>query len=238
MALAAAVVAAATGGLAAQTAAEAEVRQIVTFSFLPGKSAEALAVFREEALPLYKDNEAMLSFRGFREVESPVPLDLIVVSGFAGMAGMDDSNARLRELAQEAGTSIGTIYSRIGASSSRHTDEFVEMLPAMGTGDPSSTRLTALLRYRIVPGREAAFEAALATVVVPWEAEAGVPSETGRFLLSDGWHYLRFLGFDSLGAYQAYWSGITAETDHARVAELTVERRDVIVAAVPELSVR
>ncbi len=41
----------------------------------------------------------MLRFRGFREAERPEPLDLIVVSTFRGMAGMDVSNRTLRERA-------------------------------------------------------------------------------------------------------------------------------------------
>lgn len=226
------------GGLAAQEPVESEVRQIVTFTFLPGKSAEALAVFRDQAIPLYEDNAPMLSFRGFREVESPIPLDLIVVSAFAGMAGMDDSNAMLRGLAAEAGSSMGAIYGGIGALSSGHTDQFVEMLPALGTGDPSSRRLTAFVWYRIVPGQAYAFESALETGVVPWEKAAGIRSATGRFLVSDGWDYLRFLAFDSLADYQNYWSQVGAEGGHARIDGVTAERREVIVAPVPQLAVR
>ena len=226
------------GGLAAQVPVESEVRQIVTFSFLSGTSAEALAVFRDQAIPLYQQDEAMLSFRGFREVESPIPLDLIVVSAFAGTAGMDDSNARLRMLAEEAGSSMGAIYGGIGALSSGHMDQFVEMLPPLGTGDPSSRRLTAFVWYRVLPGQAGAFERALETTTVPWERATGIPSATGRFLVSDGWHYLRFLAFDSLGDYQSYWSEAGAEAGLARIDGLTAERREVIVASVPELSVR
>jgi len=88
------------GDLAAQVPDESEVRQIVTFSFLPGKSAEALAVFRDRAIPFYRRDLAMRSFRGFREIESPIPLDLIIVRAFAGMTGMDASNAALPALAE------------------------------------------------------------------------------------------------------------------------------------------
>lgn len=227
-----------SGGLAAQVPIESEVRQIVTFSFLPGKSGEALAVFRDRAIPLYERDEAMRSFRGFREVESPIQLDLIVVSAFAGMAGMDESNAGLRALAEEAGTSIGAIYGGIGALSSGHTDQFVEMLPALGTGDASSRRLTAFVWYRVLSGQNAAFEQALERTVVPHEELEGIASATGRFLVSDGWSYLRFLAFDSLGDYHAYWSNLRAVGANASLAALTTERREVIVAGVPELSVR
>lgn len=226
------------GTLAAQAPGESEVRQIVTFTFLPGKSAEALAVFRDQAIPLYENNEPMLSFRGFREVESPISLDLIVVSSFRGMAGMDDSNATLSTLAQEAGTSMGAIYGGIGGLSSGHTDQFVEMLPALGTGDASSRRLTAFIWYRIVPGQTGAFESALEATIVPWEEATGIRSATGRFLVSDGWDYLRFLAFESLADYQAYWARVGAEAGHTQIDGLTAERREAIVARVPGLSVR
>lgn len=225
-------------GFASQAPTDSEVRQIVTFTFLPGRSSDAQAVFRDHAIPLYEADEAMLSFRGFREVESPIPLDLIVVSAFTGMSGMDTSNAALGRLAAESGTSIGAIYGRIGALSSGHTDEFVEMLPGLGNGDPSARRLTVLVWYRIVPGQATAFESALRTAIAPWEETQDVPSSTGRFLVSDGWHYLRFLGFDSLAAYQDYWSRLAAEPEHARMAGLTAARREVIVASVAELAVR
>jgi len=229
---------AAFGGLTAQIPAEAEVRQLVTFTFLPGKSTEALTVFRDRAKPFYELDLAMRSFRGFREIESPVPLDLIIVRAFAGMAGMDESNAALPALAEEVGTSMGAFYGAIGALTSGHTDQFIEMLPALGYGDPSSYRLTAFVWYRVVPGQSRDFERALEETVVPWERAAGIPSATGRFLLSDGWQYLRFLAFDSLGEYHDYWSRVGAETDHARLERLTAERREAIVASLPELSIR
>lgn len=224
--------------LPAQAPVASEVRQIVTFSFLPGKSSEALAGYRDQAIPLYEKDTAMPSFRGFREVESPIPLDLIVVSAFDGMAGMDASNSSLRALAQQAGTSIGAIYGRLGALSSGHTDQFVAMLPALGTGDATSLRLTAFVWYRIIPGQSKAFEAALETAVVPWERAAGISSSTGRFLVSDGWHYLRFLAFDSLAEYQHYWSKVGTEGGHSRIDALTAQRREAIVAPVPALAVR
>ena len=224
--------------LSAQAPAAGEVRQIVTFSFLPGKATEALAYYRDRVVPLYARDPALRSFRGFREVESPVPLDLIVVSAFRGMAGMDTSSATLRALAREAGTGIGALYGDIAALSTGHTDQFVEMLPALGTGDPASRRLTAFVWYRLTPGQAGAFEQTLAQAVVPWEAAQNVPSATGRFLLSDGWHYLRLLAFDTLGDYHAYWKGAGGAAGHDRLEGLTAARRTVLVASVPALSVR
>jgi len=113
-----------------------------------------------------------------------------------------------------------------------------EMLPALGSGDPSSCSRTAFVWYRVLPGQHDAFEEALATTVVPWEEASGIPSATGRFLVSDGWHYLRFLGFGSLGDYQAYWSGVDNLSGQVSLTGLTAARRQVIVTSVPELAVR
>lgn len=215
-----------------------EVRQLVTFQFQPGKTGEALAIFREQAVPLYEANEPMLSFRGFREVESPEPLDLIVVSAFQGMAGMDESNAALFAEAKRTGTSIGAIYGGIAALTVGHHDQFVEMLAKLDNEDPTSSRLVALVSYQLLPGEGRAFEQMLKMNLVPWEKEAGVPSSTGRFLISDGWHYLRFIGFESLGDYHDYWTRLRAEPRLAAIEQITVRRKEIIVAPMASLLVR
>ena len=226
-----------TPPLVAQSPFAGEVRQLVTFRFLPGRSAEALRIYEDEAIPLYRAGREMRSFRGLREVESPVPLDLVVVSSFDGMAGMDRSNEELRSLAGEAGTSIGAIYGAIGSLSATHHDEFVEMLPELGDGDPTSRRLVALVRYRTVPGARGRFERAL-TDLVEWEIDRGIAGATGRFLLSDGWTHLRLVGFESLATYQSYWNDIRADGDFDRLDEMIAERREVVLAPVPALAVR
>jgi len=144
---------------------------------------------------------------------------------------MDRSNLTLRE------DGIGTFYDEVGGLIARHTDEFIEMIPGLGSGDPSTRDRAFFVWYRIVPGQAEAFERALAATVVPWERASGVPSATGRFLVSDGWHYLRILGCNSLGAYQDYWSEIGRLPGYARIARATAKRREVIVAPVPELAV-
>jgi hypothetical protein len=214
------------------------VRQLVTFRFLPGGFDDAMAVYLEQALPLYRRDSAMRSFRGLREVESPIPLDLVVVSSFANMGAMDESNAALRRLATEAGSSIGAIYGAISEVSEHHDDQFVEMRRELSTGDPAAHRLVALVWYRTLPGEQDNFERHLADDVVAWERRNGIASETGRFLVSDGWTHLRFLGFDSLGDYQEYWNGLDDVGGHGYIESLTAVRREVILAPVPELSVR
>ncbi len=222
----------------AQETTPPEVRQLVTFKFQPGKTGEAIAVYREQAIPLYQQNPSMLSFRGFGEVESPEALDLIVVSTFQGMAGMDASNAELRAAATRAGTSIGAVYGAIGSLSTSHHDQFVEMLEPLTNGDPSTARLVALVSYQLLPGAGAVFEEALRSTIVEWEKEGGIPSATGRFLISDGWHYLRFIGFESLGAYHDYWSRLNSEANYGAIDRLTVRRKEIVVAPIPELAVR
>lgn len=222
----------------AQVPFEGEVRQLVTFSFLPGRSAEALRIYTEQVVPLYHENERMRSFRALREVESPVPLDLVVISGFDGMAGMDESNEELRRLAARAGTSIGALYGAIAGESQSHHDQFIEMLPELGWGDPTSERLVALVWYRLVPAPSSGFPRLLEQNVTDWEQQRGTPASTGRFLVSDGWNYLRIIGFDSLDAYQDYWSELRDSAAGRGLAAMTAERREVILAPIGNLAVR
>ena len=221
----------------AQEPVEGEVRQLVTFRFLPGRASEAHALFRDRAVPLYRENADMLSFRGFSEVESPVPLDLVVVSAFRGMEGLDASNEALTGLAADAGDDIRSIYGAIAALSATHHDQFIEILPDLATGDPADAPLVAFVSYRMLAGERERFLRAVRDEIVPWERERGVPSQTARFLVSDGWHYLRMVGFDSLGAYQRYWTEIVP-AGHDYIDGITTRRREIILAPVPEMSVR
>ena len=114
-----------------------DVRQIVTFQFVPGMTDSATAVYRRELLPAYRADTAMRRFRAYAEAESPEPLDLIVISHFDGMAGMDASNATLRTL-KPGGRSVFQWYGVLSGITQRHHDQFVEMLPALCTQRPPS----------------------------------------------------------------------------------------------------
>jgi hypothetical protein len=225
------------GPLGAQVATGGEVRQLVTFRLPPGRLADVLTIFAEDAIPLYERDDSMLSLRAFREVESPEPLDLVVVRAFRGMSGMDGSNDTLRRLATERGSSIGAIYGAIGALSVSHHDQFVEMLPVLGNGDPAGEPLVAVVWYRTLAGEQQQFERSLEEVAA-WERRGGIPASTGRFLVSNGWTHLRFLGFESLGAYERYWQQVRDLGAHAYVEGVTAVRREAILAPVPELSIR
>ena len=116
--------------LAAPAQIVPEVRQLVTFKFLPGRSQDAVTIFKEEALPVYRAHATMLRFRAYREAESPEPLDLIVVSTYQGMEGMD----RFHDAVRKSGASLGGLYGRIGALTQEHRDEFVEMDASLAWG--------------------------------------------------------------------------------------------------------
>ena len=217
----------------------AEIRQLVSFRFAPGKTAEAIASFRDQALPLYEENPAMLRFRGFREVESPIPVDLILVSTFHGMAGMDESNDRLRTLADAAGTSIGAIYGHIGALSIGHYDEFVRMLGPRAEAATGS-RLVLLEYVELVSESVDTVERLVIDELTPWEREAHIleSSESGRVLIGSGWHYVRFLGIDRLAAIEDHLSAVRSQSFYRRLAPSIRRVQRVVLATVPELSVR
>lgn len=217
-----------------------EVRQIVSFRFLPGKSADAIQIFRDEAHPLYVSNGSMLRFRAFREVESPEPLDLVVVSSFGGLQGMDRSNRALAEEAERRGMRVGDIYGRISASSYGHRDELVEMDSRLSWGDVDTAELVVLIRLRLAPGRRSAFETLLRERLVPWEKEHRLTtgSESGRFLLSDGFDSFRILGIENLAGWQRYVEAVRGAPFAPDIESWIAESRQVILAPVRELFVR
>ena len=73
-------------------------RQLVTFRFLPGQSPAALRD-RHHLVPIYREVEAMRFVRVFGEVESPEPLDLMVVTHYADLAATGCSRCRGRKFA-------------------------------------------------------------------------------------------------------------------------------------------
>jgi hypothetical protein len=218
-----------------------EVRQLVTFKFSPGKSREAVALFRDEALPLYQATAPMLRFRGFREAESPEPLDLIVVSTFHGMAGMDASNRTLRERAEKANTSMGELYARIGALTEHHRDEFIEIAPELSWGSTDTAPLVVLVSIRIAPGKSASYQTLVREHLVPWEKKLGsefTGSDGGQFLLSSGWDYVRLIGISTLGDWHRYVRDRRAQAFWSELDGLVTQSKEIILAPLPELAVR
>jgi hypothetical protein len=218
---------------------EGEVRQIVTFDLEEGAMAEAVRLFRERALPLYAANEPMLRFRAYREVESPVSLDLVVVSSFRGMAGMEASNRALAAEAKKQGTTLASLYGEIGALSSGHWDQFVSMDPSLAWGNLDGAELVVLVSVRLLPGSMEGYRALLRDELVPWEEKSAIlgGSESGSYLLSDGYTFFRILGLSRLGDWQLYLSSLSKQPFSRELDRLTVAARQIVLAPVRELSV-
>ena len=229
--------------VAAQTPVESrEVRQLVTFRFLPGQTRAALDVYRTGILPIYRGVESMRTVRLLGEVESPEPLDLMVVTHYADMAGMDRANQAMRALPPD-GPTIGQLYQQVADLSLGHHDQFVEVIsPPVSAGTPDGL-LEVLEFVRVSAGAHGAFERQMLQIVHPWEEDQPLRSvvprtETARFLVADGWDYLRTYAVRDLASWQAY---STARARHPAVYaanRLIEQRKTMILRELPELRVR
>ncbi len=226
--------------LDAQVAASApEVRQIVTFLFQSGRSGDAAAVYERQLRPIYTDVPALRTFRAYREAESPEPLDLVVVSSYNGMAGMDSANAALRK-PSATGQSAFALYGTLGTMTQTHHDQFIEMRPAMSDSANSSATLTVFEYIRVSPGMHAEFERRLRTLVRASERQAHLYdwAETGRVLVGDGWDYVRIFGIRSLADWHRYQRFAHGAVMQAQFARTVAARKTIILRLDPKLSVR
>jgi len=218
--------------------AQREVRQIVTFLFQPGRTTEAVAIYERQLKPIYADVIPLLRFRAYRESESPEPLDLVVVSSYRGMAGMDAANEALRAPHRSGGSAV-TLYGTLAAMTQSHHDQFVEMLPVNG-GTPDDSAGITVFEYLRVPLRQhQAFETAIRSRIQD-EQKIGLFrwSEFGRMLVSDGWDFLRIYHMRSLAEWHRHRA-----YDRARLyspgGELDpTARKTIILRQDPRLSVR
>lgn len=213
-----------------------EVRQLVTFLFAPGRSGDALRIYEEQLRPAYDQLPALRRFRGYREIESPEPLDLVVISSYRGMAGMDTANAALRRQAPGA----LALYGTLAAMSQWHHDQFVEIESAWSDSARDDTPLTVFEYLRLAPGARRAFERLLVDSVRPFErAEAlTVWSEGGRMLVSDGWHVLRIHGVRSLGDWHERERRLREAPFADALDGQVAARKTIILRVDPRLSVR
>jgi hypothetical protein len=226
--------------LRAQEVARApEVRQIVTFLFQPGRSGDASAIYERQLRPIYTDVPTLRSFRAYREAESPEPLDLVVVSSYNGMAGMDSANAALRK-PSASGQSAFALYGVLSAMTQTHHDQFVEMLPSVSDSARSTASLTVFEYIRVAPGMHTEFENRLRTLVRVSEKDARLYdwSETGRVLVGDGWDYVRIFGVQSLADWHRYQRYSHGAAMRAHVATTVAARKTIILRPDARLSVR
>lgn len=221
---------------------ESEVRQIVTFLFLPGRSAEGLRVYQDRIKPIYEGIGDLLRFRAYREVESPEPFDFFVVSTYRGMDGMDRANAGLRTPGP-AGESAAQLYGHLSSMTQHHHDQFVEMIPALGDvpagNEGEGAGLTVFEYLRVTPGSREAFEEGMASVRRSERAQRlYTASETGRMLVSDGWDFVRIHQIPDLGSWQKVLATRRSTADLRESEQLVAARKVLIVRVVPGLSVR
>lgn len=216
-----------------------EVRQIVTFLFQPGRLPEALAIYAQRLLPIYADVTPLRRFRAYREAESPEPLDLVIVSSYAGMAGMDAANQSLRT-PHRSGASALQLYGELSGMTLTHHDQFVEMIASLSDGSADRDGVTVFEYLRLAPGAQEAFERLLANPVRPFEKQRALYqwSETGRMLVADGWDYLRVFGVRSLGDWHAYVEAMRSAEFQRNLAPLVAARKTLILRGEPRLSVR
>lgn len=226
-----------------QVSAESrEVRQLVTFRALPGQLSAILDLYRSQLMPIYRDIEPMQHVRAFGEVESPEPLDLLIVTHYADMAAMDRANRDLRRPVVDR-TPVGQLYAQISNLTLGHHDQFVEVFSAPNFAPTPDGTLEVFEFLRVNPGLVDAFERQLLNVVHPWEQENAMKevvlrSESARFLVGDGWDVLRTYAVRDLAAWQAY---ATARGRHPAVASaqrMVSARKTLILREIPELRVR
>lgn len=218
-----------------------EVRQLVTFRHLPGQSAAARKLYREHLVPIYRDVEAMRMVRVLGEVESPEPLDLMVVTHYADLAAMDRATAQLRRPSPDH-PPVGELYQRLSDLSLGHHDQFVELISPPAVAAVPDGALEVLEFFRLDRSVAAAFERVVLDSVHPWEQQQEVRdlvvrSETARFLIGDGWDYLRTYAVPSLGAWQRYVT-LRARQGALSAIAVTAGRKTMILREIAELRVR
>ena len=109
--------------------------------------------------------------------------------------------------------------------------------------DAADGALEVLEFLRVPPPSAPAFERQTLTAVQSWEQEQSMRdvvlrSETARFLVADGWDYLRTYSVRTLGAWQAYVAARNRHPGAMAVNRLVESRKTMIVREIAELRVR
>ena len=227
---------------AGQPAESREVRQLVTFRWLPGQSRAARDIYRRQLTPIYREIEAMRHVRAFAEVESPEPLDLMVVTHYADLAAMDRANLELMRPVAER-PPVPMIYDRLANMSLGHHDQFVEVLSPPAFAPAPDGTLDVLEFVRVEPGFADSFEQQVLSTVHGWEQQDDMRdivlrSETARFLVADGWDYLRTYAIRNLAAWQAYAAARGRHPAAIAVNRMVAARKTLILREIDELRVR
>ena len=230
-------------GLTARQLAESrEVRQLVTFRWLPGQSRAAREIYRRQLMPIYREIDAMRHVRAFSEVESPEPLDLLLVTHYADLAAMDRANQELARPVAER-PPVGMLYDRLSNMSLGHHDQFVEVLSPPAFAPTPDGTLDVLEFIRVEAGFAESFEQHVLSTVHSWEQQDDMRdivlrSETARFLVADGWDYLRTYAIRNLSAWQAYAAARGRHPAAHAVNRMVAARKTLILREIDDLRVR
>ncbi|MEZ5294513.1 MAG: hypothetical protein R2745_25760 [Vicinamibacterales bacterium] len=228
---------------AAQALAESrELRQLVTFRFLPGQTEPAVDLYRSQVVPIYRQADDIKTVRFLGEVESPEPLDLVVVTHYADMAAMDRANRALASRVDDP-VPIGRLYRQLSDLSFGHHDQFVEVLTPPALAAVPDRMLDVLEFIRVAPGMGATFERMTLGAVHAWEQETSIRelvprTETARFLIADGWDYLRTYAVADLAAWQAYTTARSRHPVTTSAARFVDARKTMVLREMPDLRVR
>jgi hypothetical protein len=227
---------------ARQPAESREVRQLVTFRFLPGQAQAAREIYRRQLIPIYREVEPMRHVRVFSEVESPEPLDLMVVTHFADMAAMDRANQELERSVPDR-PPVAFLYSRLSNMSLGHHDQFVEVVSPPAFAPAPDGTLDVLEFLRLETGFAEGFEQQVLSTVHAWEQQDDVReivlrSETARFLVADGWDYLRTYAIRNLAAWQTYTAARARHPAVAAINRMVTARKTLILREIADLRVR
>jgi hypothetical protein len=216
-----------------------EVRQIVTFLFQPSRLDDAVAIYSQKLLPIYSDLLPLKRFRAYREAESPEPLDLVIVSSYNGMAGMDSANVALR-VPHKSGQSAFALYGALSAMTHTHHDQFVEMIASLSDSTAERSGLTVFEYLRATPGARRGYLSLLQRDLRAFEKAQGLylSSETGRMLVSDGWDFLRIHQVASLEQWQRYQQQTRVSPYAGQLDSMIVARKTLILRGDARLSVR
>lgn len=215
-----------------------EVRQLVTFLFQPGRAAEAMRIYEDALRPIYREMAELRRFRAFREAESPDPLDLVIVSSYAGMEGMERASPDLRRPGADGRTALQW-YGTLAALSQHHRDEFVEVLPSLSDVPLDTAGLIAFEYLQSVPGGSADLERAIQgeRARLPRGPHAAPRwSQTSRVLVADRWTHLRTHGLSGLSDWERYVARRRGAAPE--VERLVAARKVLLLRAVPSLAVR
>ena len=184
----------------------------------------------------------MRHVRAFAEVESPEPLDLMVVTHYADLAAMDRANLELMRPVAER-PPVPMLYERLANMSLGHHDQFVEVLSPPAFAPTPDGTLDVLEFVRVEPGFADSFEQQVLSTVHGWEQQDDMRdivlrSETARFLVADGWDYLRTYAIRNLAAWQAYAAARSRHPAAIAVNRMVAARKTLILREIDELRVR